>query len=141
MWESHFETIAPKTVDDLKSPRFRCSTGWRTEGNMSHVTVTQTTKNVTTTSAILLNTGYLKTTSGILKILQLILGCVIVRLVAHYFVRSNPYYFTAELFLLLIATTCLIRTTCLLISCLLSISTATIIAKTRFELVYNGIAF
>ncbi|XP_046451689.1 uncharacterized protein LOC124199787 isoform X1 [Daphnia pulex] len=109
---------------------------------MSHnVTVTRTTTTVTTTSAILLNTGYLKTTSGILKLLQLILGCVIVGLVGHYFVRSNPYYFTAELFLLLIATTCLITTTCLLISCLLSISTATIIAKTMFELVYHGIAF
>jgi hypothetical protein len=39
---------------------------------MSHITITQTTKTVTTTSAILLNTGYLKTTSGILKILQLV---------------------------------------------------------------------
>ena len=38
----------------------------------------------------------------------------------------------AELFLLLISTTCLITTTCLLASCLLSISTATIIAKTMF---------
>ncbi|XP_046650416.1 uncharacterized protein LOC124341372 isoform X2 [Daphnia pulicaria] len=109
---------------------------------MSHnVTVTRTTTTVTTTSAILLNTGYLKTTSGILKLLQLILGCVIVGLVGHYFARSSPLFFTAELFLLLIATTCLITTTCLLISCLLSISTATIIAKTMFELVYHGIAF
>ncbi|XP_046650413.1 uncharacterized protein LOC124341372 isoform X1 [Daphnia pulicaria] len=100
---------------------------------MSHnVTVTRTTTTVTTTSAILLNTGYLKTTSGILKLLQLILGCVIVGLVGHYFARSSPLFFTAELFLLLIATTCLITTTCLLISCLLSISTATIIAKTMF---------
>ncbi|KZS15557.1 Uncharacterized protein APZ42_018749 [Daphnia magna] len=101
---------------------------------MSHnVTVTRTTTTVTTTSAILLNTGYLKTTAGILKLLQLILGCVIVGLVGHYFVRSSPLFFTAELFLLLIATTCLITTTCLLASCLLSISTATIIAKTMFR--------
>lgn len=112
---------------------------------MSHnVTVTRTTTTVTTTSAILLNTGYFRTAPGILKLLQLILGCVIVGLIGSYFgyyESRYPHLFTAELFLLLIASTCLITTACLLASCLLSISTATIIAKTMFELVYHGIAF
>lgn len=112
---------------------------------MSHnVIVTRTTTTTTSTSAILLNTGYLRTTSGILKLLQLLLGCVIVGLIGAYFgsnYRSEVAFFVAELFLLLIATTCLISTACLLASCLLSISTATIIAKTMFELIYHGVAF
>jgi len=110
---------------------------------MSHaVTVTRTTTTVTT-SAILLNTGYLKTAPGLLKLTQLILGCIVVGLVGNYFgyySNSTAHLFVPELFLLLIATTCLITTACLLLSCLLSISTATIIAKTMFELIYHGIA-
>jgi len=109
---------------------------------MSHaVTVTRTTTTVTTTSAILLNTGYLKTLPGVLKLCQLVLGCIVVGLVGNYFSYNQAYLFVPELFLLLIATTCLITTACLLFSCLLSISTATIIAKTMFELVYHGVAF
>jgi len=112
---------------------------------MSHaVTVTRTTTTVTSTSAILLNTGYLKTAPGLLKLTQMLLGCVVVGLVGNYIgynTAANTYLFVPELFLLLIATTCLITTTCLLTSCLLSISTATIIAKTMFELVYHGIGF
>lgn len=64
-----------------------------------------------------------------------LLGCVVVGLVGNYIgynTAANTYLFVPELFLLLIATTCLITTTCLLTSCLLSISTATIIAKTMF---------
>ena len=67
--------------------------------------------------------------------LKQLLGCVIVGLIGAYFgsnYRSEVAFFVAELFLLLIATTCLITTACLLASCLLSISTATIIAKTMF---------
>lgn len=112
---------------------------------MSHnVTVTRTTTTVTTTSAILLNTGYLKTAPGILKILQLIIGCVIVGILGHFlsgYYASRANLFVAELFLLLISTTCLITTACLLASCLLSISTSTIIAKTMFEVIYHGIGF
>ena len=69
-------------------------------------------------------------------LLMQILGCIIVGLVGHYFGFHNKqwYYnlYVAELFFLLISTSCLIATACLLISCLLSISTATIIAKTMF---------
>merc|ERR1711928_292665 len=99
------------------------------ERRMSHnVMVTRTT----TTSAILLNTGYLKTLPGLLILLQVVVGAVVVGLLASYSTYWRSYDTVPILFLLLIATACLITTGCLLISCLLSISTATIIAKTLF---------
>jgi len=108
---------------------------------MSHnVMVTRTTTTTTTTSAILLNTGYLKTLPGVLKLLQVVIGTIVVGLLANYSGYWPNYDFQAMLFLLLIATSCLIATGCLLISCLLSISTATIIAKTMFDVVYHGVA-
>jgi len=103
------------------------------ERRMSHnVMVTRTTTTTTTTSAILLNTGYLKTLPGLLILLQVVVGAVVVGLLASYSTYWRSYDTVPILFLLLIATACLITTGCLLISCLLSISTATIIAKTLF---------
>jgi len=103
--------------------------------------VTRTTTTTTTSSAILLNTGYLKTLPGLLKLLQVVVGAIVVGLLANYTGYWRGYNFVAMLFLLLIATTCLITTSCLVISCLLSISTATIITKTVFDLVYHGVGF
>ncbi|KAG8236923.1 hypothetical protein J437_LFUL014968, partial [Ladona fulva] len=96
---------------------------------MSHaVTITRTT---TTTSAIILNTGYFKTWPGLLKLAELILGAVCVGIVAYYTSKYNRVYdYVAEIFFLLMATTFLIATTCLFLSCLLSLSTASIIMKT-----------
>ncbi|XP_059469217.1 CKLF-like MARVEL transmembrane domain-containing protein 8 isoform X2 [Neocloeon triangulifer] len=110
---------------------------------MSHsVTVTRTT-TTTTTSAILINTGYFKAVPGLLKLGQVILGTIIIGLVATTLSRYNNYYYSGseELFFFVTACACLIATGCLLISCLLSISTASIISKTIFELVYHGVAF
>ncbi|KAF4520865.1 hypothetical protein B566_EDAN007046 [Ephemera danica] len=109
---------------------------------MSHsVTITRTT-TTTTTSAILLNTGYLKSLPGLLKLAQVVIGSVVIGLVATTIMRYRNYYNTSEeLFFLVIACACLLATGCLLISCLISISTASIIAKTIFELVYHGVAF
>ncbi|KAF2884514.1 hypothetical protein ILUMI_21659 [Ignelater luminosus] len=106
---------------------------------MSHtVTVTRTT-TTTTTSAIIINTGYFKTWPGIFKLFELILGIVTVGLVGYYY----KYYASlpAVSFFLLIAVTFLIGTFLLLLACLLSISTASIIAKTIYEFVYHGFAF
>lgn len=61
-----------------------------------------------------------------------VVGAVVVGLLASYSTYWRSYDTVPILFLLLIATACLITTGCLLISCLLSISTATIIAKTLF---------
>ncbi|XP_017780746.1 PREDICTED: uncharacterized protein LOC108565681 [Nicrophorus vespilloides] len=104
---------------------------------MSHtVTVTRTT-TTTTTSAIILNTGYMKTYPGILKLLQTILGIVVVGLLGHY---HKTFYYTHEIFFLLMAVTFLIATFLLLLSCLTSISTASIISKTSYEVIYHGAA-
>lgn len=128
---------------------------------MSHsVTITRTT-TTNSTSALILNTGYLKTLPGLLKLAQLvtinwqnfpklhriliskwfsqtiqIIGAVCVGLVAHYYTNYSNYRgyygYTAELFFLLMATSFLIGTFCLLVSCLFSLSTGGIISKTIY---------
>ncbi|VEN48568.1 unnamed protein product [Callosobruchus maculatus] len=108
---------------------------------MSHtVTITRTT-TTTTTSAIIINTGYLKSWPGLLKFAQLILGIIVVGLVSYYVDKYHRYIQTPELFYLLIAVTFMIGTFLLLLSCLISISTASIISKTIYEVIYHGFAF
>lgn len=125
---------------------------------MSHsVTITRTVTTSNTTSTLVVNTGYLKTLPGLLKLAQLvtypsfchyklynfpthfivninlflqILGAVCVGLVAWYY--SNRYDYVPSLFFLLMATTFLIGTFCLLVSCLFSLSTGGIISKTIY---------
>ncbi|XP_066599855.1 uncharacterized protein [Prorops nasuta] len=109
---------------------------------MSH-SVTIRTQTVTTgsSSTVLINTGYVKTWSGILKFLQLALGAVSVGIVGNqseYYLRHSN---TSELFFLLIATTFMIGTFIILLSCLASLSTASILSKTIYELIYHSIAF
>merc|ERR1712071_485039 len=88
--------------------------GTNRQKKMSHnVMVTRTTTTTTTSSAILLNTGYLKTLPGLLKLLQVVVGAILVGLLANYTGYWRGYNFVAMLFLLLIATTCLITTSCL----------------------------
>ncbi|KAJ8982136.1 hypothetical protein NQ317_002863 [Molorchus minor] len=108
---------------------------------MSHsVTVTRTT-TTTTTSAIIINTGYLKTWAGLLKLAELILGIVVVGLVSYYVERYLTLTQTPEVFFLLMSVTFLVGTFLLLLSCLISISTASIISKTVYEVVFHGFAF
>ncbi|XP_037919493.1 uncharacterized protein LOC119656890 isoform X3 [Hermetia illucens] len=107
---------------------------------MSHtVTITRTTTTSGTTSALIINTGYLKTIPGLLKLVQLLLGAactgVMLYYLDHYAVRRS-----AELFFLLMAVTFMIATFCLLTSCLVSLSTGGIISKTIYELIYHTIA-
>ncbi|KAK4309924.1 hypothetical protein Pmani_018477 [Petrolisthes manimaculis] len=95
----------------------------------------------TTTSAFLVNVGYIKTFPGIVKIFQILLGCVAVGIIGHYIGwNGHSSELVPELFFLLIATTCLITTTLLLLSCLCSIATASIIPKTLFETLYHLVA-
>lgn len=111
---------------------------------MSHsVVITRTTTTTTSTSHVVLNTGYLRTTPGLLKLAQLIIGAVNVGIVAYY-IRHYPSSGLAsspELFFLLMAVAFLIGTFCLLASCLVSLSTGGIISKTIYELIYHTIAF
>ncbi|XP_065155279.1 uncharacterized protein [Atheta coriaria] len=107
---------------------------------MSHsVTVTRTT-TTTTTSALIINTGYLKTWPGLLKLFQTLLGIVVVGLISYYYRTARIVSHTAETFYLLMAVTFLVGTFLILVSCIISISTASIISKTIFEVVYHTAA-
>ncbi|XP_012142697.1 uncharacterized protein LOC100881243 [Megachile rotundata] len=108
---------------------------------MSH-SVTIRTQTVTSGStAIIVNTGYLKTWSGLLKLLEVALGIVCVSIIGNRFATYASYGNTEELLFLLIATTFMISSFILLVSCLASLSTSSIIAKTIFELLFHAIAF
>ncbi|XP_017766811.1 PREDICTED: uncharacterized protein LOC108555581 [Eufriesea mexicana] len=108
---------------------------------MSH-SVTIRTQTVTSSStAVLINTGYLKTWSGLFKTLQLALGIVCVAIVGNHISLYQSYAYTGELFFLLMTTTFLIGTFILLVSCLASFSSAAVIAKSIYELLYHSIAF
>ncbi|XP_052562304.1 uncharacterized protein LOC120412825 isoform X2 [Culex pipiens pallens] len=107
---------------------------------MSHaVVITRTTTTTTSTSHVVLNTGYLKTTPGLLKLAQLIIGAVNVGLVSWHF--RSYYAANPQVFFLLMAVAFLIGTFCLLASCLVSLSTGGIISKTAYELFYHTVAF
>ncbi|XP_024870171.1 uncharacterized protein LOC112453578 [Temnothorax curvispinosus] len=108
---------------------------------MSHSVTIRTQTVTSSSSTIVVNTGYLKTWSGILKLLQVALGIVCVGIVGHEFGHYSAYRSTAELFFLLITTTFMIGTFILLLSCVTSFSTASIISKTIHELIYHSIAF
>lgn len=125
---------------------------------MSHsVRITRTVTTSETTSTLILNTGYLKSLPGMLKLIQLVnvyflfkttisltimcicvfrniqlLGGASVGLVAWYYVDRQYYDTNAELFFLLMATSFLVGTFCLLASCLFSLSTGGIISKTIY---------
>lgn len=101
---------------------------------MSHsVTITRTTTSTTNTSYIVLNTGYMKTIPGILKLLQLLLGIANVGILSYYYSSSHLYYGGgSELYFFLMAVTFMIGTFILLLSCLVSLSTGGIISKTIY---------
>ncbi|XP_075969539.1 uncharacterized protein LOC142972365 [Anticarsia gemmatalis] len=112
---------------------------------MSHtVTITRTTV-ASSGTAVFINSNYLCTTPGLLKLAQLLLGAACVGVVGYYI--DHGYAYTArsnqkaELFYLLIAVAFLIGTFCLLTSCLVSLSTASMISKTIYEVIYHGVAF
>lgn len=110
---------------------------------MSHsLTITRTTV-ATTATPVYINSGYMSTTPGLLKLAELLLGAACVGVVAYYmdhgrYTSSNG---KAELFYLLVAVACLVGTFCLVTSCIVSLSTASIISKTVYEVVYHGVAF
>lgn len=107
---------------------------------MSHSVTVTTHRSTTTTSAIILNTGFCTTFPGILKAVELALNIACVGILAYYI---DNYGTTSreELFFLLIAVTFLIGTFINLLSCLLSIGTASILSKTIYEYLYHGFAF
>lgn len=99
-------------------------------------TVRITTTETSHSSALIINTGYLATPPGILKVLQFLLGIVCVGIITANF-NEHGIAEWAEIFFYLITVTFLICTTILLISCLISWSTGGIISKTIYELIYH----
>ncbi|XP_026329719.1 CKLF-like MARVEL transmembrane domain-containing protein 8 isoform X2 [Hyposmocoma kahamanoa] len=108
---------------------------------MSHtVTITRTTTSNTGT-AVLVNTGFLGSTPGLLKLAQLVLGAACTGLMGYY-INSGYHGFTAPtLFYLISAVSCLMGTFCLFVACLFSLSSATFISKTNFEVIFHTVAF
>jgi len=110
---------------------------------MSH-TVKITTTTTTNSNAIILNSGYLKTIPGLLKLGELILGIISVGIIGYYYTNGwdgYTYQITGALFFFLMTTTFMICTFCLLLSCVVSWSTGGLISKTMFELIYHAVAF
>ncbi|CAK9812324.1 hypothetical protein ANTPLA_LOCUS7346 [Anthophora plagiata] len=108
---------------------------------MSH-SVTIRTQTVTSSStAVIINTGYLKTWSGVFKLFELALGIVCVTIIATRIGTYQHYAYVADIFFLLMTTTFLVGTFILLLSCLISLSTSSILAKSIYELLYHSIAF
>ncbi|KAL5278169.1 hypothetical protein ACFFRR_003048 [Megaselia abdita] len=97
------------------------------------ITITRTTTSSANTSYIVLNTGYLKTFPGILKLLELVLGVICVAILG-----ISSYYGTSFFFNMAICF--MIGTFILLLSCLVSLSTGGIISKTIYEVLYHTIA-
>ncbi|XP_005189849.1 uncharacterized protein LOC101898907 [Musca domestica] len=109
---------------------------------MSHsVTITRTTTSTTNTSYIVLNTGYLKSFSGLLKLAELLIGAAMVGIFAYY-QKNGACFYSMEgvVFAFLMSVTFMIGTFCLLLSCLTSLSTGGIISKTIYELIYHSVA-
>ncbi|XP_055302343.1 uncharacterized protein LOC129568455 [Sitodiplosis mosellana] len=102
-------------------------------------TVRITTTETTNSSALIINSGYLSTIPGLLKVSQFILGCICVGIIAYHF-NDRHISTTSELFYYLMCVTFLICTTILLVSCLISWSTGGIISKTIYELIYHCVA-
>lgn len=114
---------------------------------MSHSVTIRTQTVTSSSSAIIINTGYLKSWSGLLKVLELALGIVCVGLMGYlfdnYYLIGYSYSYSMippSLFYFLIVTTFMITTFILLLSFTASISTESILTKTVFELIYHGLA-
>ncbi|XP_033220409.1 uncharacterized protein LOC117175016 [Belonocnema kinseyi] len=114
---------------------------------MSHSVTIRTQTVTTNSSAIIINTGYLKSWSGLLKVLELILGIVCVGIMGYvfdyYLYYNNAYYSGStqvSLFYFLMVTTFMIGTFILLLSFTASATTESILTKTIFELIYHGLA-
>ncbi|KAG8193769.1 hypothetical protein JTE90_005064 [Oedothorax gibbosus] len=107
---------------------------------MSHSVVV--TRTVTTSTAIILNTGILKTPSGLLKLCETVIGAICLGLVSYYSVFSNRFLGDPEhTFFFLVTFAFLMTTFLMLISAILSLMSATVLPKTLFEFLYHVFAF
>lgn len=114
---------------------------------MSHtVTVTRTTTTSSST-AIILNTGILRTPGCLLKLFETIIGAICLGLIAYYNPlagKNAPGGFMGDpehTLMFIVSFAFLVTTFLLLISSLISLMAATILPKTVFEFLYHLFAF
>ncbi|XP_011300928.1 uncharacterized protein [Fopius arisanus] len=107
---------------------------------MSHTVTVRTATVTTSTSSILINTGFMRSYRGVLKVLELILGIICTGIMGYLFDYSIAIR-PGHLFLFLMVTTFMIATFILVLSSLFSISSEAMISKTLFEVLYHAIAF
>jgi len=87
-----------------------------------------------------LNTDYVRSWSGILKILQLVIGTIGVGLIGNVFSTFILYRVTSLNFFLIASSSFYIGTIILFASYMASPSAASIVPNTVYELFYNSIA-
>lgn len=115
---------------------------------MSHsVTVTRTTTTAST-SAVIINTGYCSSVTGILKIFETILGAICLGLIAYFNRYGDRYYAYSGFFgtkedalFFIVSFGFLVTTFLLLVACCISLASAAILPKSTFEYLYHLVAF
>ncbi|XP_023235396.1 plasmolipin-like [Centruroides sculpturatus] len=114
---------------------------------MSHTVTVRTTTTTASTSAIIVNTGFIRTWNGILKLFETIIGAVILGLIGYYgthYQRSSYTGFyggSEETLMFLVSFGFLLTTFVLLLTSMCSLMTSSVLPKTLFEFVYHVFAF
>ncbi|XP_023235397.1 plasmolipin-like [Centruroides sculpturatus] len=111
---------------------------------MPHTVTVRTTTTATTGT---FNAGFLKSWPGILKLLETVIGAVVLGLVAYYGTHFNTHSIdgfgakSEHTYLFLVSFGCLLPTLLLLVTSVSSVMSSTLIPKTLFEVVFNVFAF
>uniref|UniRef100_A0A1E1XR08 Putative members of chemokine-like factor super family n=1 Tax=Amblyomma sculptum TaxID=1581419 RepID=A0A1E1XR08_AMBSC len=109
---------------------------------MSH-TVTVTRMTTTSSSPMVINTGYACNIQGALKILETVFGAICLGLMLHYTKHGNVDSFGMpghELYFLLTAFGCLLCTFLLLVSSCWSFTSSSLLSRTSFEILFHVVA-
>uniref|UniRef100_A0A1E1X0C1 Putative members of chemokine-like factor super family n=1 Tax=Amblyomma aureolatum TaxID=187763 RepID=A0A1E1X0C1_9ACAR len=110
---------------------------------MSH-TVTVTRMTTSTSSPLVINTGYACNIQGALKILETVFGTICLGLMLHYTkYSSNGDVFGMpghELYFILTAFGCLLCTFLLLVSSCWSFTSSSLLSRTSFEILFHLVA-
>lgn len=108
------------------------------------VRIRQTTTTTQATSSVLVvNSGYLRTRLGLLKLLLLaveLVALVLLLLEAGYWHGRGYGFYAADLFLTLAVFGALLAVGLMLLAALLSLGTATLLPKTSFDFLFHFVA-
>ncbi|GAB6028741.1 hypothetical protein CHUAL_004560 [Chamberlinius hualienensis] len=104
------------------------------------VTITRTTTTSTSSvSYIICNTDFLKSIPGILKLIETVINIICVGIMSYYI--NHSYFYSYEMFFVLVACTFLITTAIMLFSCIVSLVTSKMLPKTMFHYLYHAVGF